>query len=61
MGSVLLCKLAEMSDISPSRVLELVPGASPDQLAQFLKIAEAAIQVKKARVAKKRPKLPGDQ
>ena len=58
MGSVLLCKLAEMSDISPSRVLELVPGASPDQLAQFLKIAEAAIQVEKGQGRQEAPKAP---
>ena len=67
LGSDLLCKLAEMIDISPSRVLELVPGASPDQLAQFLKIAEAAIQVEEnhgrqeASKAPRRSMTPGGQ
>ena len=58
MGSDTLCKLAEMTDISPSRVLELVPGASPDQFAQFPKMAEAAIQVEKNQGRQQAPKVP---
>ena len=58
LGSALLCKLAEMTNISPSRVLELVPGATPDQLAQFLKMAEAAIQVEANQGREEAPKAP---
>ena len=58
LGSALLCKLAEMTNISPSRVLELVPGATPDQLAQFLKIAEAAMQVEENQGREEAPKTP---
>ena len=58
LGSALLCKLAEMTDISPSRVLELVPEATPNQLVQFLRIAEAAIQVEENQGREEAPKAP---
>ena len=58
LGSAILCKLAEMTNISPSRVLEIVPGATPDQLAQFLKIAEAAMQVEENQGRREAPKAP---
>ena len=36
----ILCKLSELEEIRPSAVLELVPGASPVQIAAFLQLAE---------------------
>ena len=58
MGSRLLCKLAEMVEISPSKVLELVPEAAPSQIAKFLSIAEAAIEPENNKVQRKVPKVP---
>ena len=58
MGSRLLCKLAEMVEISPSKVLELVPEAAPSQIAKFLSIAEAAIEPKNNKVQRKVPEVP---
>ena len=67
LGSRLLCKLAEIVEISPSKVLELVPEAAPSQIAKFLSIAEAAIEPENNKVQRKMPKVsrrsvtPGDQ
>ena len=58
LGSGLLCKLAEMIDISPSKVLQLVPDASPDQLSRFLKIAEAAMEMEQSQGRHRSPKAP---
>ena len=44
-----LCQLAEMTEISPSKVLEIVPGATAAQIAGFLRIAEAQIDEEKDR------------
>ena len=41
----MLCRLAEMVEISPSKVLELVPEATIAQITAFLAIGEAAIKV----------------
>ena len=36
-----LCKLSEMPVLAPSKVLEIVPDASKEQIGEFLKVAEA--------------------
>ena len=67
MGSSLLCKLAEMVEISPSKVLQLVPEATPNQIAKFLSIAEAAIRPENSNERQnvlevpRRSVTPGDQ
>ena len=56
-----------MVEISPSKVLELVPEAAPSQIAKFLSIAEAAVEPENNKVQRKVPKVsrrsatPGDQ
>ena len=36
-----LCKLSEMPVLAPSKVLEIVPDATKEQIGEFLKVAEA--------------------
>ena len=35
-----LCKLADLSDITPSKVYSIVPSATTKQICQFLQLAE---------------------
>ena len=50
----MLCQLSEMSDISPSKVMDIVPEASAAQIADFLRLAETTA----SEVAKKRRREP---
>ena len=36
-----LCELSEMPVLAPSKVLEIAPNASKEQISEFLKVAEA--------------------
>ena len=44
MDTEVLCKLSELSERLPSKVRELVPEASPVQIAAFMNLAEDARQ-----------------
>ena len=39
------CKLSELDNIRPSKVLELVPGASSAQIGDFLQLAESTVKM----------------
>ena len=47
-----------MVEISPSKVLQLVPEATPNQIAKFLSIAEAAIKPEINNERQNVPKVP---
>ena len=63
----MLCSLAEMVEISPSKVLELVPEATTAQITAFLAMGEAAINAQEgsgrleSSEASKRRVLPDDR
>ena len=40
----MLCKLSELAEIRPSKVLQMVPGASAAQIGAFLELAEEKIR-----------------
>ena len=41
-SSKVLCELSEMPVLAPSKVLDIVPNASQEQIGDFLKVAEAS-------------------
>ena len=53
-----LCQLAELVDVHPSKVLDLVPEASATQIGAFMRIAEESINKEMRGGRHKDPKSP---
>ena len=51
--AAVVCRLAEMVEIAPSKVMEVVPDASTAQIGDFLQIAETSME--KEREQRKSP------
>jgi len=51
-----LCQLAELTDVSPSNVLKIVPDATTEQIIKFLQIAESSLKEDEVRGTSEPPR-----